>query len=216
MLVSKTLTPIPWAYSMSDFGSIWKWDTPAFIVTVNGDMKSFYWTIADKTSDPSASPRPFSDGQASTFEQAEKSIRETIGKAYPPALGYQHFAGHLATTFMIGTGEQIDLGVHVGRMVSVRVASPDSANGEEVYRGKAKVEHYEFIVVDNNEAIRIPPSYILEVVPEGPVGVTPVQRNVSPVVGRTVQGAITPGCTGQPGFLPNTVEHNGPMCPVHE
>lgn len=208
-----TLPPIPWSHSVSDFGSVWQWDTPAFLVTVNGDMRSFYWTIADKSANAFADPCPFADGQAANFEQAERSIRETIGKAYPVSMGYQHYAGSLATTFMIGTGETVDLGVYIGRRVSVLVASREGP--DEVYRGTAKVEHYDFVLVNGDEALHITPSYIMSIDPDGPSGVAAV-RKPAPAATRTVQGSLTPGCTGIPGFLPNTIEHTGKPCPIHE
>lgn len=210
------LTPIPWTHDASEFGSLWRWENHAFLVTVNGDMRSYYWTLADKSAHPGEAPRPLADGNAATFEQAERSIRETIGKAYPPAMGFRHYAGALATTFVIGTGQSVDLGVFEGRKVQVTVAAQEGP--DETYQGTAKIQHYELILVIGEEALRISPSYIMDIRPLGYSG--PPMRSAAPTATtnrlRTVQGRVEPGCTGTPGFLAGTVEHRGAECPIHE
>lgn len=213
-VMPNVLAPIPWTHETSEFGSVWQWENPTFVVTVNGDMRSFYWTIADKSANPQGAPRPFADGTAASFEQAERSIRETIGKAYPPALGFRQYAGSLATTFVIGTGETIDLGTFEGRKVKVSVASREGE--DEVYRGTAKVEHYELVLISGDEALRISPTYIMEIEPEGFGGPSMRPTTVSGTGNRTIQGRIEPGCNGTPGFMAGTVEHRGPICPIHE
>lgn len=212
--MSNVLAPIPWTHDTSEFGSVWQWENDTFLVTVNGDMRSFYWTIADKSANPDAAPRPFADGTAGSFEQAERSIREVIGKAYPPSLGFAKFAGALATTFVIGTGESVDLGSFVGRKVKVTVASREGP--DEIYRGTAKVEHYELILISGDEALRISPSFLLGIEPEGFGGPSMRPTSVGTSGTRTIQGRKEPGCTGTPGFMAGTIEHRGPICPIHE
>ncbi len=209
-----SLPAIPWTHETSDFGSVWIWETSSFLVTVNGDMRSFYWTLADKNEEPNKPPKPFSDGQAVSFEQAEQTIRETIGKAYPPALGYQMYAGPLAFTFTISTGEKVDFTRFIGRRVKVVVATRD---GDDVtYEGKAHVEHYDVVLVNGSEAFYISPSFIVSIHMDGNAGA--VSRQPLPLThtGRIIQGKMSPGCTGKQGFLPGTVEHYGIVCPVHE
>lgn len=210
MANTSVLPPIPWSHSVSEFGSVWVWDTAHFRVTVNGDARSCYYTIGDKVSVPEGGPRPFADGQAATFEEAERMIRGTIGKAYPAGLGYQYYAGPLATTFRLGTGQDVDLGVFAGQRVEVTVAS---SNGpDETYVGVANIDHYELVIATEAATVRISPSYIL--------AITLVGKTVTAVaplrVDRTFQGQAVPGCTGQPGFLSGTVEHRGLSCPIHE
>lgn len=209
-----SLPAIPWTHQAGDFGSVWIWESDSFLVTVNGDMKSFYWTLADKNEEPDKPPKPFADGQAKTFEQAEQSIRETIGKAYPPSLGYQVYAGYLANTFTISTGEKKDFTEYLGRTVAVVVASREGP--DVTYRGKAHVEHYDFVLVNGKEAIHISPSYIISITIEGKAAPATVKKVVTLTSGRITQGRATAGCTGKTGFLPGTVEHYGAPCPVHE
>jgi len=208
------LAPIPWTHETSEFGSVWQWDNPTFLVTVNGDMKSFYWTIADKSANPGSLPHPFADGTAGSFEQAERSIREVVGKAYPPSAGFRHFAGTLATTFTIGTGETVDLGVYEGRRVKVVVASREGE--DETYRGCARVEHYELVLTSGDEALHIAPTFIMAIEAEGFGGPSLRPTNTAGAGSRTCQGQREPGCTGVPGFLAGTIDHHGALCPIHE
>lgn len=209
--MSSSLPAIPWDFDKSDLGSHWIWDTQHFTVVVNGDSRSFYYQISDKSANPSGPPQFLADGQAASFEQAEKLIRGTIGKAYNPPLGYQHFAGPLATTFTLGTGKQADLGIFIGQNVEVVTLNQDGT--EKTYKGIGSVDHYDFILQMATDSVRISPSYILSVKTTG-------SRNTisakAPSTTRTFSGKIVPGCTGRLGFLPNTVEHVGSICPIHE
>lgn len=181
------LPAIPWAHSSADFGSVWLWEAEAFTVTVNGDGKSFYWVIMDKsmTRDGAGEPRPFADGRSATFEQTERAVRETIGKAYPEEMGYRVYAGPLATTFMLGSGIEKDLEEFVGRRVNVTVAVGD---GQTVtYKGIAKISHYDLVLACPRESVRITPSRILDVVPDGAtvgVGVDSRRPVANPSLGR--------------------------------
>lgn len=211
MTPTSSLPAIPWAHETSDFGSVWVWETPHFIVTVNGDARSCYYQIADKSARPDQPPAPLADGQAATFEQAEQLIRETIGKSYKPTLGYGHYAGPLATTFRIGTGSLLDLAPYANHEVDVTTIGPD---GNDVsYRGKAKISHYELLLDTGALTIRISPTYLRTI---NLVGRNTMQAPVARPVNRTVQGTLEPGCTGRPGFMPGTIEHVGLVCRIHE
>lgn len=161
------LPPIPWAHSSADFGSVWMWDAEAFTVTVNGDGKSFYWVIADKSApgadtSPDTARKPFADGRSATFEQTERSVREIIGKAYPEEMGYKVYAGPLSTTFMLGSGMERDLEEFTGRRTRVTVAVGDGKT--ETYRGIAKVSHYDLVLTCPREAVRITPARIVDII----------------------------------------------------
>ena len=215
--MTATILPIPWAHSVSDFGSVWKWDTTAFEITVNGNERSVYYQIADKSANPGQPARPFADGTAATFEAAERLIRETIGKAYPPELGFLKFAGPYATTFQLGNGQRVDLGPFEGQRVKVTVAARDAE--DQVYRGVAKVKHYDLILTDGDNAVRISPSFIVDITIDGarPGMQRPAAGQATVGAGgRTTQGRVEPGCNGRSGFMPGTVEHSGKPCPVHE
>lgn len=211
MVGTSSLPPIPWSHETSDFGSVWVWETPHFVVTVNGDARSCYYQIADKSANPGQPPAPLSDGRAATFEQAEQLIRETIGKSYKPTLGYGQYAGPLATTFTIGTGQTVDLGPYANQEVDVTTIG---TNGNDVtYRGTAKISHYELLLNTGSVTIRISPTYIRGI---SLLGRQTKQIATTRPVNRTVQGRVEPGCTGRPGFMPGTVEHTGLICRIHE
>jgi hypothetical protein len=206
------LPPIPWSHETSDFGSVWRWQTPHFVVTVNGDHRSCYYQISDLTS---GQDKPFDDGQAATFEQAEMLIRATIGKAYRPALGYQTYAGTLATTFTLGNGRAADLSPYLRQ--DTRVIVLDADNHERTYTGIASVEHYELLLANGDTIIRISPSHIIGI----ELNTAFANRATRPstftrTAGRTFTGLVEPGCTGTPGFLANTVDHTARNCPIHE
>lgn len=209
LMVSVLLPAIPWSHSSSDFGSVWTWETTHFIVTVNGGERSCYYVISSKSMDGEP-PKPFSDGQAATFEQAELMIREAIGKGYSPNLGYQHFAGSLATTFIISTGVKIDLGAYSGHEIEVKVFNKSGDN--EVYTGIASIQHYDLVITKNSQAVRIPPSYIQSI--SFPNKIVPVE--LPSRLNRIISGYIEKDCNGKPGFIEGTVEHYGLLCPIHE
>jgi hypothetical protein len=205
-----SLPAIPWAHETSEFGSVWKWETTHFVVTVTGDRRSCYYTIGDRSAGPNTPVRPFADGQTPSFEQAERLIRETIGKAYKPTLGYSQYAGTLATTFELGNSQRVDLGIYLGQDITVTVTN--SNGNATVYDGIAKIQHYDLILERGGTAIRITPSHISDI---------RLSTRQAPVAGkpranRTVIGRIEAGCTGQPGFMPGSVDHTGRVCPVHE
>jgi hypothetical protein len=210
MSTALSLPAIPWSHQRGDFGSVWVWETSHFLVTVTGNDRSCYFTIADKSADPAGAPKPLADGQAATFEQTENQIRATLGKAYNPTLGYGHYAGPLATTFTLGSGTDVDLGRFVGQLVDVACINPDGT--ETMYRGTARVEHYELILDQGAVKLRILPSYIASITQ---VGTATMSRGPLAAL-RTMTGTVTVGCTGRPGYLIDTVEHSGPACPIHE
>lgn len=202
-----TLPPIPWGHSTTGLGSVWQWTTPHFRATVTGDNRSCYWNLVDLSD---GRERLFADGRTSTFAQSERQVRETVGKAYDPRLGYQHYAGPLATTFTISTGEQVDLAPYHNRPVEVAAITPDGGTANFV--GTGRVSHYHFVVTQGEQQARISPTYIVNIAPPRRVGQPKPGRTNS----RTFEGAVVPGCTGRPGFLTGTVEHVDLWCPIHE
>lgn len=213
MSLTTRLPAIPWSHEGSEFGSVWVWETPHFIVTVNGDNRSFYYQVADKMARPGADPRPLADGQAASFEHAEQLIRETIGKSYPPSLDYRRYAGALATTFTIADGTSIDLGPYTGRDVHVIAVGADGT--DLTFTGRAHIENYDLVIDTPISAVRISPTYLRSIT-------TTQGRNLAPAekpqqgTSRTTRGTVEPACTGRYGYLPGTVEHSGLPCPVHE
>lgn len=208
-MIPPLLPPIPWSHSILDFGSVWKWETPHFVVTVNGNDISCYWNITDLTS---GKERAFLDGTTKTFMEAEQQVREAIGKSYPPHYGYQTIAGPFATTFTISNGEKLDLGPYVGHNVIATVVADPQSGGTATHEGYATIDHYDLVLTQEKTSVRISPTYLvsIETRQQRPY------RKVKTVKARTHPGRVVSGCTGNPGFLPNTVEHNNLLCPIHE
>lgn len=208
MMSSTQLRAIPWAHESGDLGAVWIWSTPHFEVIVNGNVRSCYYRISDKSE---GKAKPFADGQAGTFEEAEMLIRETIGKSYPVDLGYAPYAGYLATTFPTATGRKVDFAEYIGRAVNVTVLQPDGTR--QYYTGVLQISHYHIELRTGKVNLKIIPTYIESIVPE--IDSTIRQRDTK-LYGRTYKGRITPGCTGKPGIAEETIEHSGIACPVHE
>jgi hypothetical protein len=187
---------------------VWRWETQNFVVIVNGNERSCYYIISSKSK--TGETKPFADGTTSTFEQAELLIRETIGKAYKPILGYQHFAGPLATTFTIGNGDKVDLGEYSGHEVEVTVMNPDGTLS--TYVGIASIRHYDFVITSQSLDTLISPTYIKTIEFAGRVNPVAVPSRLDLIMA----GQVELGCTGNEGFIPGTVEHYGIACPVHE
>jgi len=199
------LPTIPWTHSRTEFGSVWQWKTPHFEITVTGDNLSCYWKIVDLSE---GRERVFGDGRTTTFEQSERQVRETIGKGYDPKFGYQVFAGSLATTFMISTGDMVDLGPFNGQPVEVTAITREGGVG--VFTGIGMVQNYDFTVVRDGKAVLIRPTYIVSVTSPRATMMAPKSGN------RNISGSVIPGCTGRPGFLSGTVDHTELTCPIHE
>lgn len=206
------LPPIPWVHQSGEIAAVWKWETPHFIVTVTGDNRSVYFQVADKSK---GRPIPFTDGQAVTFDDAELLIREAVGKAYSEILGYRHYAGHLATTFLLGNAERVDLGPYVGKLIKVVVLNEKLE--KEFYSGHATIEHYDLILTSGQNIIRISPSEIIDIGVLTNYGATKrIDQGPASKASRTISGSMSPGCTGITGYIDGTVDHTGPACPIHE
>lgn len=202
------LRAIPWSHEAGEIGAVWQWETPHFQVIVNGNVRSCYYRISDKST---GSLKPFADGQAGTFEDTEMLIRETIGKAYPPHLGYQPFAGYLAATFQVATGGKKDFSQYIGKAVTITVLQPDGSRHN--YEGILQVSHYNIEIHTDKIHLKVLPSYIEKI--ETQVERKTVDRS-GRIMGRLYKGKLIPGCNGIPGFKEDTVDHHGIPCPMHE
>jgi hypothetical protein len=205
------LTPIPWRFQDSALAQMWQWTTPHFQVTVTAEQQRFYWELGDLIMPNQGLPRFLAEGWTNGFDAAEREVREAVGKSYPPLLGYGAYAGALATTFTIATGERINLGEFNGQQVLVTVRL---ANGlDQTIVGYASVVHYELhIDPPTGGAMKIQPSHIVR---EG--GGSGAKSNNSYLgIGRMYRGTVTRSCTGKPGYMPNTIDHTGSPCPAHE
>lgn len=210
------LAAIPWRWVDADLTQFWYWDTPHFQVKITGEMNSFHWELGDLVVSNEGYPRFLNEGRAATFNQAELEIREAVGKSYPPEYGYRKYAGALATTFRIATREAVNFGELDGRRAVVTVRTPNGH--DQGYSGTLRVSHYEITMTDERgQLVKIQPAHIVKVVGETGGGNLAANKNGYTGSGRIyfARGPV-PGCTGKPGFLPGTVDHTGPACPIHE
>ncbi len=207
MVNAQNFTPIPWEHQSDEMTTLWTWETEHFKVIVTGNISSVYFRIHDKTTD-----QMFFDGQARSFEEGEILIRETIGKAYPISLGYAHYAGPLRTTFMLADGDKKDLARFIDRAVEVTVLSADGS--KHTYKGVAQINNYYLELRTEKVHVKILPSHILNIEPV--LTVEGLDSDYERIDGRIFKGKVVPGCTGTPGFMQDTIEHNGITCPIHE
>jgi len=208
-----SLPAIPWRFQESDMVKMWQWATPHFRITITTEPRAFYWEVGDLMLPVQGAPRFLAEGRTGDFADAERAVREVIGKSYPSSLGYAPYAGPLATTFTLLTGERMDLGVFSGLSVVVTVRTP--AGTDQVIVGYCRVVHYELHVdLHNGNHVTIQPAHIVRIAREGGGG----SRGASAYsgIGRVYRGGVGPGCTGRIGFAANTVDHTGKPCPVHE
>lgn len=211
---------IPWRLDTSSAMALWIWETEHFRVTVHTDQHrvNFSWDITDHSQ---GRPSHLADGIADSLRTAEEKIRGVIGKSYPPALGYQKYTGRFGTTFVIFTGEEIDFGPLQATKVilQVRVVENGSVRVKR-YIGRLAINHYNIrIVPEYGNPTLIPPARITSVQREFGGPIKPVEReDVLASALRIHPGQVKSGCTGKPGFMPNTVEHpsRAARCPIHE
>lgn len=211
---------IPWRLGESTEISLWIWETEHFRAKIQTDSYrvNFLWDIVDYSQGTSD---PLTDGYTGSFSESEEMVREIIGKSYPPMLGYSKYAGRFATTFTIFNKDKIDFGPMIASkvIITVRVADKQGKIREKKIVGKLGVENYTVKVSpEHGNPIRIPPSRIISVKQEFGGMAKPIQKED---LGRTLRifpGDVTRGCTGKPGFMPNTVEHTSraERCPIHE
>lgn len=210
------LLSIPWSFIDNEFMRLWTWRTNHFEARISADQRSHAWEIVDFVNSSDGNGRFLMEGRHSEFIDAENSIREHIGKSYPYRLGYSTYAGALATTFTIATGKSIDFGSFGAQEMTLNVMTTDGQ--ERSYTGRIDTLHYEVTVTPSNgRTLKIRPTYIVSVT-HGGREAEPQQAltNGYTGIGRMYRGTVDPGCTGSPGYMPNTIDHTGVACPIHE
>lgn len=214
MSTSDTLLAIPWRYVDLDLIEVWLWETPHFEAKVTAEPHSFAWEVGDLVVPDLGHPRWLTGGRTPDFAGAEAAIRETIGKSYPVGAGYRPYAGHLATTFAVAGGRRLDFGPFHGTRALITVRMPGGE--DQSFLGQCTISHHELLLaLDTGQQVRIQPSYVVDVTGEN--GATASTTGSSYAgVGRMYRGRMVHGCTGAPGFLPDTIEHSGARCQVHE
>lgn len=204
---------IPWAFLDHDVMKMWVWMTDHFEVRVTAGINSYNWVITDLMRSPEG--RFLAEGVTANFGETEAQVRETIGKSYPPKFGYMEYAGALAHTFTIATGERIDFSQFLGQRTIVTVRTPQGQ--EKSFVGSVRAVHYEVHVSPTaGSAVKIQPSHIIRVVPESGKPTRTAAQATHTGIGRLYKGPVARGCNGRAGFLPDTVDHTGDACPIHE
>lgn len=204
------LPPIPWTFTPAE-GGVWMWDTRVFRALISAVPGGHSWEVLHHGSGQDQS---VASGTDVAFAAAETSVREIIGKAYHPRLGFRRFAGTLATSFQLEDGSWIDFGPLEFSSVTLGVRRPD---GEiDQITGVLRVTNFSLLVdtMDDN-LVSLLPHHVVSVRAYG--GSTPPAQASPGPKSRITSGKPGGGCTGRAGFTAGTVDHIGaPPCPLHE
>jgi hypothetical protein len=228
---TELVEPIPWDYTDSPGILLWTWLTEHFVARITGTevandedpdgrriIRAYAWDLSDLMKTNQGLPRLLVEGISESFEDAERSIRENVGKCYDPRLNYRKYAGALAFTFTLSTGEVVDVSQFIGPNCSVTVLMPDRS--ERTVRGELDVVHYKWHLRTSDQILEILPEHVLRVTNRSETAeraTAVVKGDLYSGVGRIYKQDPRPGCTGRAGFMVGTVDHAGaPRCPIHE
>lgn len=224
------LQPIPWTFTDAPGVLQWTWVTEHFVAKVTGTevaeddgtgrrvVRSYGWDLADRIRPQQGMPRHLVDGISSSFDEAESRVREHLGKSYDSRLGYRRFAGSLAFTFTLSSGEVVDVSPFIGTRCAVTVLLPDRS--ERTVSGDFDVHHYKWQLSSPGEVVTVIPEHVLRITnrslaAEKAAAITHIDSYSG--VGRIYREEPRPGCTGRPGYTVGTVDHAGAhRCPLHE
>ncbi len=232
-MTAEALEPVPWIYSDTPGILMWTWLTEHFIAKITGaevhgsdhegtagqrTIRSYSWELADLMRTHQDMPRVLIEGMAASFEDADALIREHVGKCYDVRLGYGRFAGTLANTFILATGETLDTTPLLGTRCTITVLLP--GGGSQQVQGDLSLEHYKWRVRDGDQILEITPEHVSSVVNKSEAAsraAKVVHLDTYSGIARIYRDERKTGCTGTPGFMVGTVDHAGaPRCPVHE
>lgn len=199
-------TGVPWDFAEG----IWTWTTRHFRAKIINDGRGFGWAVEGVDVPEDGVAALTREGRAPDFDAARKQVLETVGKAYPRSLGYGDFVGRLARTYRIKGGKHVDLTGLEGRKCVVAVTGKDGAVRRLVGTIRSAGESIE-VTAGAGPAVRVDPAHIAEI--NDP---WQAPAETSRIAGRLYHGAVSPSCTGQAGWEPETVTHHGQICPVHE
>jgi hypothetical protein len=210
----------PWVFSENAFMKTWIWKTPHFETRIiSSPAGDFTWKVVDITG---SEPNTIGTSEVQSFQDAEDEVLEVIGKSYPRKLGYQAYAGDLATTFTLHNGQRIDLGRYYGQNVILTVFNKKSPMTPHTIAGILTINFYKVLIkTDTNSQVSIPPEYIMQIRKEydstnALIEETKASARVNEK--RIIQENWRPGCTGQAGFKVGTIIHSpsDDPCPFHD
>ena len=233
------LEPIPWSYTDTPGVLQWTWVTEHFTASITGAeavdvdaaftegldeqarrrlVRSFSWDVSDLMRTHQGLPRLLVEGVAGSFDEAESTVREHVGKLYDSRLGYARYSGPLAFTFTLSNGKRVNVSKFMGTRCSVTVLMPDRS--EQTVTGDFDVQHYAWRLRTADQMLEIVPEHVLSITnrSEAATRASAITRPDSySGIGRIYREDPKPGCTGRPGFSMGTVDHAGcPQCPLHE
>ena len=224
------LPQIPWIFTDTSNVLMWTWVTEHFAARIQGrevqdpgdharrTVAAYRWELLDLMRPYQGVPRQLIEGTAESFEVAESSVREHVGKCYDPRLGYQEFAGALANQFTLATGEIVDVGSLIGSRCSVTVLLPDGSSRTVV--GDFAVEHYRWTLDTSAQRLQIVPEHVTRITNRSEIAeraTKALSQDLYTGIGRIYRQEPGPGCSGRPGFSVGMVDHAGAApCPIHE
>lgn len=230
---SGLLEPIPWHFTDQPGVLLWTWLTDHFVARIRGAevgepagsdvgerrfIRSYSWDLSDLIHRHQDLPRLLVEGTSESFEAAETLLREHVGKCYDRRLGYAGFSRELAYTFVLSTGETVDVSQYVGTRCVVTVLNADRT--ERSVSGDFSVHGYRWKVTTPTHEFEIVPEHVVRITnrSEAAERAAAIARPTSYTgIGRIYREERRPGCTGRPGFEVGTVDHAGaPRCPLHE
>lgn len=210
---------------------MWSWVTEHLVARVSGqevpgdeddrgirNVRSYTWELLDLIRSNQGMPRLLIEGASRSFGDAELQVREHVGKCYDARLGYRKFAGSLAFTYSLASGEQIDVSSFIGTRCSVTVLLADGS--ERTVAGDFSIDRYRWVVRTLDEQLEIVPEHVVRLTNRSEVAdrAASIMRHDSYTgIGRMYRQEPRKGCTGRPGFTVGTVDHAGAAeCPIHE
>ncbi|MDP2013389.1 MAG: hypothetical protein Q8L05_04100 [Actinomycetota bacterium] len=224
------LPEIPWIFTDASGLLMWSWVTAHFAARIQGretedplnptlrNVVSYRWELLDLMRTHQGVPRQLVEGTSGSFAHAEQFVREHVGKCYDLRLGYMPFAGALALTFTLATGEMVDVTALLGTRCAVTVLGSDGTT--RTVAGDFAVDHYRWRIDTPSERLQIVPEHVTRITNRSEIAEMAfkvVQHDAYTGVGRMYREEPGPGCSGRPGFTIGTVDHAGAArCPVHE
>lgn len=222
--------PIPWQFTDEPGLLQWTWVTEHFLARIVGvegrgvdgegprAVTAYRWELSDLMQRNQGMPRLLVEGAARRMEDAELQVREHVGKAYDPSLGYRRFAGVLTFMYTLANGERCDVSSYIGTNCAVTLLI--AGGGERTISGEFQVRNYRILVRTRDQEFDVVPEHILRISNKSEAAEAAakvVRLDTYAGVGRLYREEFRPGCTGRPGFTPATVDHAGaPRCPLHE
>lgn len=149
---------VPWLFTETKGFRTWIWETQHFVAKIIGeghDTITFSWQIIEKSE---KGDFIFETSQSRNFREAELEIVETIAKSWDRKLGYVEYAGDLAYTYTIASGEKINFEKFIGNHVNIKYSS---SYDEAESNGILGLKNYNILIKqENGKVIVVPPGAI--------------------------------------------------------